>query len=241
MNLHRLLQQAPRGRQAGPRRPDRRRKFGSMFLAQVPSTPGIEVAMIADLAPDRARAACRRVGWDNARIESTRFTDDATKLLAARTSRSSSKPPATPPPASRTRAAPSPRASTSSWSTSRPTCWPARSRAQEERAGVVYSLAYGDQPALICELVDWARACGFSVIAAGKGTKYLPEYHASTPATVWGYYGLTGTGAHRRHEPADVQLVPGWHEIRHRNGRGRQRHRPDPAARRPALPALRHA
>jgi predicted homoserine dehydrogenase-like protein len=59
------------------------------------------------------------------------------------------------------------------------------------RAGVVYSLAYGDQPALICEMVDWARACGFRVIAAGKGTKYLPEYHASTPATVWGYYGLT--------------------------------------------------
>jgi len=60
-----------------------------------------------------------------------------------------------------------------------------------ERAGVVYSLAYGDQPALICELVDWARACGFPVVAAGKGTKYLPEYHASTPETVWGYYGLT--------------------------------------------------
>src|SRR6202000_3078600 len=64
--------------------------------------------------------------------------------------------------------------------------------AQEaEAAGVVYSLAYGDQPALICELVDWARSCGFPIIAAGKGTKYMPEYHASTPDTVWGYYGLT--------------------------------------------------
>jgi predicted homoserine dehydrogenase-like protein len=56
-------------------------------------------------------------------------------------------------------------------------------RAQE--AGVVYSLAWGDQPALICEHVDWARACGFKVIAAGKGTRYEPHYHASTPATVW--------------------------------------------------------
>jgi predicted homoserine dehydrogenase-like protein len=56
---------------------------------------------------------------------------------------------------------------------------------------VVYSLAYGDQPALICEMVDWARACGFAVVAAGKGTKYLPAYHASTPDTVWGHYGLT--------------------------------------------------
>ncbi len=61
-------------------------------------------------------------------------------------------------------------------------------RARE--AGVVYSLAYGDQPALICELVDWCRAAGFEVVAAGKGTKYLPEYHASTPDTVWPYYGF---------------------------------------------------
>ena len=62
-------------------------------------------------------------------------------------------------------------------------------RARE--AGIVYSLAYGDQPALICELVDWCRAAGFDVVAAGKGTKYLPEYHASTPATVWPHYGFT--------------------------------------------------
>src|SRR5512143_723427 len=59
------------------------------------------------------------------------------------------------------------------------------------QAGIVYSLAYGDQPALICELVDWARAAGFGVIAAGKGTKYLPAYHESTPETVWGNYGFT--------------------------------------------------
>ena len=58
-------------------------------------------------------------------------------------------------------------------------------------AGIVYSLAYGDQPALICEQVDWARACGFTVVAAGKGTKYLPVYHQSTPDTVWSHYGFT--------------------------------------------------
>lgn len=52
-------------------------------------------------------------------------------------------------------------------------------------AGVVYSLAWGDQPALICEHVDWARACGFKVVAAGKGTRYHPTYHQSTPDTVW--------------------------------------------------------
>ena len=63
--------------------------------------------------------------------------------------------------------------------------------AEARAAGVVYSMAYGDQPALTCELVEWARATGFEVIAAGKGTKYLPSYHASTPQTVWDHYGLT--------------------------------------------------
>jgi predicted homoserine dehydrogenase-like protein len=40
-------------------------------------------------------------------------------------------------------------------------------------------------------MVDWARAAGFEVVAAGKGTKYLPRYHASTPDTVWRDYGMT--------------------------------------------------
>ena len=56
-------------------------------------------------------------------------------------------------------------------------------------------MAYGDQPALTCELVEWARASGFDVIAAGKGSKSLPEYHGSTPGTVWDHYGLTAEGA----------------------------------------------
>ena len=56
-------------------------------------------------------------------------------------------------------------------------------------AGGVYSLAYGDQPALITEIVDWARVCGLDVISAGKGTKYLPHYHESTPDTIWMHYG----------------------------------------------------
>jgi predicted homoserine dehydrogenase-like protein len=63
--------------------------------------------------------------------------------------------------------------------------------AKARRAGLVYSLAYGDQPALICELVEWARACGFDVVCAGKGTKYLPQYHASTPETVWDHWGFS--------------------------------------------------
>ena len=64
--------------------------------------------------------------------------------------------------------------------------------AQKARdAGLVYSLAYGDQPALIAELVDWARSAGLEVVSAGKGTRYLPEYHESTPDTIWKHYGIT--------------------------------------------------
>jgi predicted homoserine dehydrogenase-like protein len=64
-----------------------------------------------------------------------------------------------------------------------------------KKAGLVYSLAYGDQPALICEMVDWARACGFPVVCAGKGTRYLPIMHQSTPQTVWGHHGFTAEEA----------------------------------------------
>jgi predicted homoserine dehydrogenase-like protein len=56
-------------------------------------------------------------------------------------------------------------------------------------------MAYGDQPALVCEIVDWARAAGFEVVSAGKGTKYLPSFHTSTPDTVWDHYGLTAEQA----------------------------------------------
>ncbi|KAL7919626.1 SAF domain-containing protein [Trichoderma austrokoningii] len=64
-----------------------------------------------------------------------------------------------------------------------------------KEAGIIYSMAYGDQPALISEMVDWARTCGFNVACAGKGTKYLPEYKYSTPDTVWGLYGFTAEQA----------------------------------------------
>ena len=66
---------------------------------------------------------------------------------------------------------------------------------EAKAAGVEYSMAYGDQPALTCELADRARSTGFDVVAAGKSTKYLPSYHASTPETVWHHYVLTADQA----------------------------------------------
>jgi predicted homoserine dehydrogenase-like protein len=192
MNLHRLLQ-----RRAANGQPVRvgligAGKFGSMFLSQVPTTPGLQVAAIADLSPDRARSACRNVGWTEERIAATRFVDDAGAMIASSdvevVVEATGHAPAGI--AHARRAIREGKHIVMVNVEADVLAGPLLAK-EAEAAGVVYSLAYGDQPALICELVDWARSCGFPVIAAGKGTKYMPEYHASTPETVWGYYGLT--------------------------------------------------
>jgi len=196
VNLHRLLKE--REAQGEPLRVGLigAGKFGSMFLSQVRHTPGMRVTAIADLDPARARAALQRVGWADSAIASLRFFEDARRLIGE------------------------PDIDILVDATGSPAAGIEHVLAccehgkhivmvnveadalagpllaeHARKAGIVYSLAYGDQPALICELVDWARACGFEVIAAGKGTKYLPEYHASTPDTVWGHYGLSAEDA----------------------------------------------
>jgi len=60
---------------------------------------------------------------------------------------------------------------------------------------VIYSMAYGDQPSLIIEQIEWARLNGFFVTCAGKGTKYHPSFEYSTPETVWNNYGMTAEQA----------------------------------------------
>ncbi len=177
-------------------------KFGAMFLSQARTTPGLHLVGIADLAPERARQNLARSGWEAERIVrgssealergGTWLTDDAEALIAS--GASDVVIDATGDAGAGIGLALSAIAhgvhvvmvNVEADALAGPLL--AR-RARE--AGVVYSLAYGDQPALICEMVDWARACGFAVVAAGKGTKYLPGYHASTPETVWGHYGFT--------------------------------------------------
>lgn len=171
-------------------------KFGSMFLAQVPHIEGLEVAAIADLDPDRARAACREVGWDEARIAATRFVTDGAELAALDGVEVVIE--ATGHPRAGIRHA------QAAIAAGRHVVMvnveadvlagPVLARRAAE-AGVVYSMAFGDQPALVCEMVDWARSNGFRVVAAGKGTKYLPRYHGVTPDAVWEHYGLTPEAA----------------------------------------------
>ncbi|MGE0847457.1 MAG: NAD(P)H-dependent oxidoreductase [Flavobacteriaceae bacterium] len=167
-------------------------KFGSMFLSQVPSTPGLEVAAIADLDPARARAACRNVGWDDGRIAATAFVEDG-GALAARDDVEVVIEATGSPPAGIAHALAAIDAGKHIVMVNVEAdvlAGPALA-ARARRAGTVYSMAYGDQPALVAEMVDWARSAGFAVMAAGKGTKYLPEYHAVTPDGVWAHYGLT--------------------------------------------------
>src|SRR6202158_539688 len=166
-------------------------KFGSMFLSQVPHTPGLEVPVIVDLDPERAREACRTVGGDDARIAATTFTADGSKATSGDIEVIVE---ATGNPAvgiKHARAAIAAGKHIVMVNVEADVLAGALLAQEARRAGVVYSLAYGDQPALTAEMVDWPRATGFRVVAAGKGTKYLPAYHDVTPANVWSHYGLT--------------------------------------------------
>jgi predicted homoserine dehydrogenase-like protein len=184
-------------------------KFGTMYLAQIPRTPGVHLVAIADLSPNSARANLARVGWNPAialakscddaiKTGTTYVTDDWQALMRE------------------------PRIDIIVECTGNPVaavdhilgafehgkhvvnvtveadafCGPLLARKAAEKR-LVYSLAFGDQPALICDLVDWARTCGFQVVAAGRGHKWLPHFAQSTPDTVWGYYGLTPEQAAR--------------------------------------------
>lgn len=171
-------------------------KFGSMFLSQAPTTRGLAVSMICDLDVARARDACRAVGWSEAYLDSVSFTDDAAALCAS--DEVDVVVEATGNPVLGVNHA------LASFAAGKHVVMvnveadvlvgPRLAR-EAAHQGVVYTMAYGDQPALTCELIDWARSSGFDVVAAGKGTKYLPEYHASTPDTVWSYYGLSAEQA----------------------------------------------
>ena len=178
-------------------------KFGSMYLSQAPRTPGIHLVAVADLSPQRAKESLARVGWDAPRYSAsslqdaaksgaTFITDDADKMIASEFIDIVID--ATGSPAAGIRHA--------------LLCFDSRKHIimvnveadvlagpllarKAAEAGVIYSMASGDQPALIAELVDWTRTIGMEVICAGKGTKYLPIYHRSTPDTVWGHYGFS--------------------------------------------------
>ena len=156
-------------------------KFGSMFIAQANRTVGLHLAGIADLSAERAVASLKRTGFNTANYDTTpekqisideaiktgrtTITTDSAELIAH------------------------PDIDVVMECTGSPTagvrhvllccehkthivmvnveadvlCGPALVQKANE-AGIIYSMAYGDQPALIAELVDWARTAGFHVV-----------------------------------------------------------------------------
>ena len=167
-------------------------KFGSMFLSQVPSTFGLEVLVIADLKPENAIKACKNVGWSDDLINKTKFVDkgiDAIKLNEVEVVIEATGFPAAG--IEHARQAFHNGKHIIMVNVEADVLAGAALVKEANSAGVVYSMAYGDQPALTAEIVEWARASGFNVTSAGKGTRYQPIYHKSSPDTVWDYYGLT--------------------------------------------------
>ncbi|RYG11942.1 MAG: flagellar biosynthesis protein FlgA, partial [Burkholderiales bacterium] len=178
-------------------------KFGSMYLAQVPRTPGVHLVGIADLSPDSARANLARVGWNPASVQAPSI-DSAIKTGATHIGEDWQALVRHPAIDVIVECTGHPIAAVDhcleAFALGKHVvnvtveadafCGPLLARKAAE-AGVVYSLAFGDQPALICDLVDWARTCGFPVVAAGRGHKWLPHFSESTPDTVWENYGLT--------------------------------------------------
>ncbi|HKS85944.1 MAG TPA: SAF domain-containing protein [Pseudolabrys sp.] len=197
MNLHtRLLEREAAGRPisvavigAG--------KFGTMFLSQARLTRGMHIVGVADLDVARARSQLDVAGWPREtcaaetlaeahKKRATLITDDAQALIAD--PRVEVVVEATGVPAAGLRHALQAVANGKHIVMvnveADALAGPLLAR-RAQSAGVVYSLAWGDQPALICEHVDWARAAGFKVICAGKGTRYEPHYHKSNPDNVW--------------------------------------------------------
>lgn len=182
-------------------------KFGSMYLAQVPRTPGVHLVGIADLSPANALANLARVHWEPERAQAASI-DDAVRSGTTHVGDDWQALVAHPGIDIVIECTGNPIAAVDH-------CLEAFQHGKHvinvtveadafcgpllayraRKAGVVYSLAYGDQPGLACELVDWARTCGFPIVAAGRGHKWLPKFRESTPDTVWDHWGVTAEQA----------------------------------------------
>jgi predicted homoserine dehydrogenase-like protein len=172
-------------------------KFGAMFLAQARLTRGLHVVAVADLNVDRAGSQLATAGWPAEQFAAASF-DGALKTRATHVTADASALIAHPAIEVIVEATGIPEAgivhALAAIAAGKhivmvnveadALAGPLLAR-KARAANVVYSLAWGDQPALICEHVDWARAAGFKVIAAGKGTRYEPHYHQSNPDNVW--------------------------------------------------------
>ncbi len=172
-------------------------KFGTMFLAQARLTRGLHIVAVADLNVERARKQLAAAGWpaeqvaasslgDAIKTRATHITADADALTGFAGIEVVVEATGIPEAGIKHALDAIAHGKHVVMVNVEADALAGPLLAQKARAaGTVYSLAWGDQPALICEHVDWARACGFKVVAAGKGTRYEPHYHQSNPDNVW--------------------------------------------------------
>ncbi len=180
--------------------------FSSAFINQARMVPGLQVVAVADLDVEKAKAACLGVGWPEEAIEfgstPSHINDGAAKGKLIVTENADNVINA---------ALDVILEATGVTEAGTYHAWAAMEagkhvimgnvetdallgnalKKKADEKGVIYSLAYGDQPGIICEMIDWARTIGLEVVCAGKGTRYQPEYRYSTPDTVWNYFGFT--------------------------------------------------
>ncbi|SEP86817.1 Gfo/Idh/MocA family oxidoreductase [Arthrobacter sp. OV608] len=195
MNLHKLL--SDREQDGRPIRVGLigAGRYGTMYLAQANNIPGIHVVAIADINVKRAEGAFDLVGWPKNQIApdiATAMRDRSTAIIANADElfdvdidiivEATGNPIVGVKHA--LRAIDTKKHIIMVTVEADALAGPALAR-RAEAAGVVYSMAYGDQPALIMELVDWARTSGFDVVCAGKGAKFLEHYHEMNPDNVW--------------------------------------------------------
>ena len=166
-------------------------KFVSMFLAQYNHLDKIKIDSIVDLNIDQAKKNCSKSGLDKSIINDINFSKSLDEILDRNIEIF-------------IEATGNPIAGTVNATNiiknkknvilvnveADITCGKYLSDLAKEN-NVICSMAYGDQPSLILEQIEWARLNGFSIVCAGKGTKYHPTFEYSTPDTVWGHYGLT--------------------------------------------------
>ena len=195
-------------------------KFGSMFLAQVPSIAGLEVPVIADLDPERAKTACRNVGWDAARIARTHFAergrvacqDERVDVIVEATGN---------PVAGIAHALEAIEAGKHivMVNVEADTLAGPHLARKARAAGVIYSMAYGDQPALIAEMVDWARSAGFHCHGCGQRDQIFAGLsHGHAGSRLGALRADGGGGQDGWHELADVQFVSRRHQVGDRDG-----------------------
>lgn len=176
-------------------------KFGSMVLAQARKIAGYHVVAVADLDVGKVRASLKRTGWQDEEFAATSLgdavdtgrtfiTDDARALCDFEGIECIIE--ATGHPIAGARhalmAIDGMKHIVMVNVEADVMVGPILGKMARDK-GLVYSMAYGDQPAFLCELVDWVRCCGFELVSAGKGMNFQPEYRYSTPDTVWGYFG----------------------------------------------------